>query len=75
MSNLVYVDYNTAHEIVNNNRNLYWDGWDIIEWRKDPDACFNKYGMFRNGSWGKARRITVSNDGTWKVSSKYVMGK
>jgi hypothetical protein len=70
------IGYDTAHEVVSRNPNLYWDGWDILEWKKDADAFFNKKGLFRNGSWGRVvRKTSVSDNGTWKVPAKYVMGK
>jgi hypothetical protein len=76
MNNNVYVDYDKAHSIVDASSNLHWDGWTIVEWRKDSDAFFNKHGSFRNGQWGRViRRIGVSENGTWKVPAKYVMDK
>ena len=76
MSNFEYVNYSTAHKIVEKNKNLFWNGWEIVEWRKDADAFFNKNGLFRNDSWGKViRRIPLENNGTWKVPTKYVMAR
>jgi hypothetical protein len=76
MANFENVDYDTAHKIVNKNKNMFWDGWTIVEWRRDPDGYFSKNGMFRNGQWGKVvRNISVSNDGTWKVPVKYAVGR
>ncbi len=68
------VDYETAHKIVEKNYSLHWNGWTIVEWKKNPDAFFNKNGMFRNGSWGAVRQFPVDSDGTWKVPVKYVAG-
>jgi hypothetical protein len=76
MSNNVYVDYDMAHKIVDSRPNLYWDGWTIVEWRRDSEGFFNKNGSFRNGQWGRTmRRMDVSSSGTWKVPAKYVMDK
>lgn len=69
------VGHDAAHDIVSKNPSLYWDGWDIIEWKKYDDAIFQKNGAFRNGKWGKCFRMPVSNNGTWKVPAKYVMDK
>jgi hypothetical protein len=76
VSNLVEIDYDTAHKVVDSNNSLYWNGWTIVEWKKNDDAFFKKNGSFRNGSWGLVvRTVPVSESGTWKVPSKYVMAK
>jgi len=76
MSNFVSVDYDTIHQIVEKNKNLFWNGWQVVEWRKDPDAFFKKTGLYRNGSWGNVvRRINVDTDGTWKVPTKYELAR
>jgi hypothetical protein len=68
----VKIDYKTAHNAVDNNNSLHWNGWNIVEWKKNPDAFFNKNGSFRNGNWGMTRQFPVDSDGTWKVPEKYV---
>lgn len=69
--NSTFIDYNTAHKVVDSNRNLFWDGWDIVEWKPNRDALYKKNGMFRNGRWGVAKRFTPGSNG-WKVPVKYV---
>jgi len=71
--NQVYVDYDAAHNIVDSHRNLFWDGWTIVEWKATPDGFFKKNGVFRNNRWGVARRYEPGNNG-WKVPVKYVGG-
>ena len=50
----------------------YWDNYDLVIWKKDKSAYTNIKGMFRNNSWGMADRITVNNNGIWKLPKKYV---
>ena len=72
----VEVDYDTIHKIVDSNRNLHWDGWSVVETKRDADAIFTKSAMFRDGQWLRVTRTTnVSQNGTWKVPQKYVMAK
>jgi hypothetical protein len=74
--NFINVGYDKAHAFVSANKNLFWNGWEIVETRKDADAIFNKHGIFRNGSWHKVvRRTTLGSDGTWKVPTKYDMAR
>ena len=68
------VDYTTAHNVVESNNALSWDGWTIVEWKKNPDGFWNKFGSQRNNVWGVERRMAVQDDGTWKVPAKYVAG-
>lgn len=69
--NSKFIDYDTAHVVVERNQSLFWDGWDIVEWRPSKDAFYKKNAMFRNGRWGLAKRYSPGNNG-WKVPSKYV---
>jgi len=65
------LDYSEAHKIVQANRNLNWDGWDIVSWVRNPNGATNIHGEFRNGRWGVSRRFTMNDDGTWVVPNKY----
>lgn len=66
------IGYDAAHEIVNTNSNLFWDGWTIVDWKQSKDGFYKKNGMFRNGAWGITRRYFPGNNG-WKVPAKYVV--
>lgn len=74
MSNYTELNYQQAHDFVNNNQSLgfYWDGWDMIKWTPSPNGYSQKNGMYRNDQWGFAVRIPCTEAGTWKVLSKYV---
>jgi hypothetical protein len=65
------LDYEQAHNVVEANRSLYWDGWDIVSWVRNPNGATNIKGKFRNGKWGISRRYSLNSDGTWKVPNKY----
>jgi hypothetical protein len=49
----------------------YWDNYDLVIWKKDINGFINIKGLFRN-TWGTAERISVDNDGIWKLPVKYV---
>lgn len=68
---MVTVDYNTAHSIVESNSNLYWDGWKIVDFKKDFKAEFSPNGIRLNNQWGFCRIYEADRDG-WKVPQKYV---
>ena len=66
------LDYDEAHKIVEGNRFLRWDGWDIVTWRKDASGFMDTRGKFNRGAWGIEFRYPVRDDGTWKVPFAYV---
>ena len=50
----------------------YWDNYDLVIWKKDHNGFTNIKGLFRNNSWGMADRVSVSDQGIWKLPKKYV---
>ena len=74
MSNYTELDYEQAHNFVNDNadKGFYWNGWNIVKWTPNPNGYTQKNGMFRNGRWGFFVTIPCSDNGSWKVLSKYV---
>jgi hypothetical protein len=66
------VDYASAHEIVERNMFLEWDGWDITTRRKSENGFSDKRGVFKNGEWWLQFRYPLRNDGTWKIPEIYV---
>ena len=66
------LDYTGAHSWVENTKHdAFWDGWDIVVWRRNPNGATNRKGMFRKGRWGIADRYSVKSDGTWRIPGKY----
>jgi hypothetical protein len=70
------LDYDTAHKVVEGNRFLSWDGYDIVTWRKDAAGWMDPRGKFKpgrtGGSWGIEFRYPLQDNGTWKVPTLYV---
>ena len=64
------LDYDEAHNVVETNGSLHWDGWTIVSWVRNPNGATNLRGEFRDG-WGIAKRFTLRPDGTWLVPDKY----
>ncbi len=64
------VNYDTAHSIVEKYSNLFWDGWDIVDWKEDSTGEMSKNGMLKNGKWGVYKTYPLTENG-WDVPSKY----
>lgn len=65
------ITYDQAHDIVENNKSLYWDGWDILEFKKDNSAEYHPKGVRKNGVWGYVKRYSPNDEG-WRLPKKYV---
>ena len=50
----------------------FWDNYDLIVWKKDRSGFTNIKGMFRKDSWGVAERVSVNENGIWKLPKSYV---
>lgn len=68
----ISLNYDDAHKVVDSNRFLNWDGWDIVTRRKSPGAWMDKRGIFADGQWWLQFRYPVRSNGTWEVPDIYV---
>lgn len=50
----------------------FWDNYDLVIWNKNNSGFTSIKGLFRNNSWGLMDKISVSDQGVWKLSKKYV---
>jgi hypothetical protein len=65
------IGYEEAHAIVEKNKNLYWDGWNIIDWKADSLGEMSKGGLLKDGKWGFYKTYEPNENG-WEVPVKYV---
>lgn len=59
----------SAEEFVSNNRNVHWDGYDIVTHVPNDKAYFTDKGRFDrdSGSWGLEYRVGPDSQGNWTV--------
>lgn len=50
----------------------FWDNYDLVIWNKNNNGFTNIKGLFRNNSWGLMDKISIDDQGIWKLSKKYV---
>ena len=69
-----FLNYDQAHAYVEQqaaksgpNREVFWDEYDIVMWKKTPGGFMSPYGLRRNGEWGVTKRFRMTNRGTWRV--------
>ena len=60
-----------AETIVDNNKSLGWNGWDIVHFNKMPTAWMKPEGVYRNGEWYIQKHYNPSEKG-WEIPDKFV---
>jgi hypothetical protein len=55
--------------VVSSNKELAWDGWNVIKDTKNPNAMFKKNGVFKNGEWFKRDTFPITENG-WNIPNK-----
>lgn len=57
--------------LVSRNRNLVWDGWDVIKTTKSPTGFFYKDGMRIKGQWYRTERLNLTRQG-WVIPDEFI---
>lgn len=65
-SKVVINSLDVMESIVAKNRNLEWDGWDVVHINPKASSFMKPRAVFRNGEWHVATRYPVTEDG-WTV--------
>jgi len=54
------------------NQKSYWENYDLVIWKKNNNGYTSTKGLYQDNSWGISDRVSVSNQGMWKIPTKYV---
>jgi hypothetical protein len=59
----------SADEFVKRNKNVRWDGWDIVTHVPNDRVWKHKNGRFsrETGKWGLEYRVSPDENGNWTV--------
>lgn len=57
--------------IVENNKSLLWDGWNVKEITPSTTGWTKPNGMFRNNEWFIQKQYNLRYDG-WDIPNKFV---
>lgn len=60
----------TMEAIVRKNRNLKWNGWDVLDLKKSDIARTSPQGIRINGEWYLHKVYSVNANG-WDIPNKY----
>ena len=50
----------------------FWENYDLLIWKQSAGGFTDTKGMFRKNQWGVTERISVNENGIWKLPTKYV---
>jgi hypothetical protein len=50
----------------------YWDNYDLLIWKENSNGFTSVNGSFKKNKWGIVNRVSVNNQGIWKLPVKYV---
>ena len=53
-------------QIVSYRPDLEWEGWDVVQYKKNNSAQFDKNGAFKNGQWYKKNVYPITEKG-WSI--------
>lgn len=67
---MLITSYDYAHKMVENNKFLTWDGWDIVETKPSAGAEYKENGALIDGVWHYRNVFPVTEKG-WEVPNKY----
>ena len=57
--------------LVENNDNLSWDGWTVIETKTNENGAMSKDGAFVDGRWIVQKRYDATTNG-WEIPNKFM---
>lgn len=57
--------------IVDKNKSLSWEGWDVVLLKKTPGAYMSTDGVYSNGNWYLKNKFVLSETG-WEIPDKFM---
>jgi hypothetical protein len=63
---MLVTDLEHMESIVDQRKDLEWDGWDVVKYIKSEKAIFSSDGVYRNGSWFIRKLFPITEKG-WTI--------
>lgn len=68
---MIIKSLNTMEKIVNKNKNLFWDGWDVVDLKESEIAKTSSIGIRVKDKWYLHRTYKPDRNG-WHIPNKYM---
>lgn len=59
-------------KIVNNNKNLFWEGWNVCAYENE-DGFYSKKGIYKDNKW-LIKNSFLFKDNAWTIPDRYING-
>lgn len=67
---MIVTSLDKMEKIVANNKNLRWDGWDVVDLKRSDAARTSPTGIRINNEWFLHKRYKPQRNG-WDIPNKY----
>lgn len=67
---MIIKSLNTMEKIIAKNKNLVWDGWDVLDLKEDNVARTSTKGIRIKDKWYLHKRYSPNRNG-WDIPNKY----
>lgn len=61
------LNYEAAHEYVDNSNTAFWEGWDIVLFTPTKAGATSPRGIYKDSEWGMTTRISPNDQGLWLI--------
>lgn len=68
---MIISDLAKMEKIVKGNKNLYWDGWNVVNFYYSDKAMSSKYGKIVKGKWAIVKMFAPDRNG-WNIPEKII---
>jgi hypothetical protein len=68
---VIISDYETMDSIVESDKALSWNGWDVVFDKKTPNGYSHFNGVFKNGEWYIRKTFPITESG-WNIPDRMV---
>ena len=65
---MMKISLEQAESLVKSRRDMFWDGWTIVQVKPHAGAWLRTDGVFRNGKWYIAKRYSLNDEGKYEVA-------
>lgn len=65
------VGYRDIHRIVDNNKDVFWDGWTAVFVDRRYNGMMQTNGIFYDDQWCVQYRSAPDSSGRWAVPARY----
>ena len=67
---MLVTNLSEMEQIVDSNHTLFWDGWNVVQYKKSDRSQFDKNGVFFRGKWHRKTVFPITENG-WELPKEF----